>query len=213
MHADTALPIDVHIDIEQSVQAMPNQGCLLFDIPSMKGPQDLRRYSIVIDNTRPDLIIQTGTAYGGSALWFAHNWYFGGPDVVTIDTNYGRIANRLVNDEKITLLTGSSIDAAVLREVEKRACQYQRVMVVLDSDHSADHVAAEIDAYGPLVSSGGYLVVEDGIYDFAGPGEFNPGPLSAIRSRLIGNDQWRRDIEIEKLESVSMYPAGWWVKL
>ncbi|MGH3493350.1 MAG: CmcI family methyltransferase [Sciscionella sp.] len=179
----------------------------------MKGIEDLRRYSIVINRTRPDLIIQTGTAVGGSAMWFAHNWIvYAGPHVVTIDVDSSRIDQQVVDDQRITVLTGSSVDADVVKSVRVIAANYSRVMVVLDSDHSCDHVAQEIDIYGPMVTRGCYLVVEDGIYGYAPTNEFKPGPLDAIKSRLVGNDQWLRDTEIEGLEPISMYPAGWWIK-
>jgi cephalosporin hydroxylase len=204
--------VAVHIDIAASVQAMA-QGCILFDVPAMKGIEDLHRYTAAINATQPDLIIQTGTAVGGSAMWLAHNWVlYGGPQVVTIDVDRERVDRRVVDDERITVLTGSSTDPQVVEEVRTLAESYSRVMVILDSDHSRDHVVQEIDTYGPMVTSGCYLVVEDGIYDFAGPGEFCPGPFSAIKERLVGNSEWRRDVQIEALEQISMYPAGWWIK-
>lgn len=205
--------IETYIDLDLSIKAMPAQGCLPFDVPAMKGWEDLRRYSVVMNATKPDLVIQTGTAVGGSALWLAHSPVFwAGPHVVTIDIDFDRIDKRVVDDDKITALTGSSIDRGIVSVVRDIVKRYSRVMVILDSDHSGDHVAREIDIYGPMVTCGCYLVVEDGIYDFAATGEFCPGPLAAIESRLVGNDQWRRDTEIEALEPISMYPAGWWIK-
>jgi cephalosporin hydroxylase len=206
--------IDTYIDLEASVRAMSAQGCLLFGVPAIKGLEDLHRYSIVIDATRPDLVLQTGTAVGGSAVWLAHQSIrYPGPDVVTIDVDGDRIDGRVLDDDKITVLTGSSTDEAMVEAARMVAESHERVMVVLDSDHSVGHVVREIDLYGPMVTPGCYLVVEDGIYDFTEAGAFRPGPLRAIESRLVGNDQWRRDIEIEALEPISMYPAGWWRRL
>jgi cephalosporin hydroxylase len=204
--------LDIFIDIEASVDAM-HRGCILLDVPAMKGIEDLHRYEVVVKKTRPDLIIQTGTAVGGSAMWFARDWVtFEGPRVVTIDIDPGPIDQRVWTNDKIEVLIGSSIEPQVIESVRRIAAGYSRVMVILDSDHSAEHVRREIGIYGPLVSSGCYLVVEDGIYDFAGPGEFNPGPFAAIKSTLVGDPEWRRDADLEAAEKISLYPAGWWIK-
>jgi cephalosporin hydroxylase len=209
--------LDLYIDVEASLAAMSNQGVLLADVPAMKGLEDLRRYAAIIRRTGPDLIIQTGTAVGGSALWFATGGFAlrfanGGPDVVTIDTDPSPIHPTVRASEKVTILTGSSTDEDIVASVQAIAAGYANVMVVLDSDHSSSHVRREIEVYGPLVSPGCYLVVEDGIYDLAPDGPFKPGPLDAISACLAGSPDWNRDPDIESLEDVSMYPGGWWVK-
>lgn len=202
--------IDVYIDVERSVAAMGSaQGSLLFNVPAMKGYEDLHRYRHVIETRMPDLIIQCGTARGGSALWFAYGSIgYHGVHVITIDVDTPEPAVFDAND--VTVLTGSSTDRELFAEVEDIAARFDRVMVVLDSDHSARHVHEEIRLYSPLVSQGQYLVVEDGIYDLAGEGPFNPGPLAAIVQCMVGRDGWERDREIEAAWPISMYPAGWW---
>lgn len=203
--------IDVHIDVAASVAAMPLQGCVLHGVPAMKGLEDLKRHEWVIRETVPDLVIQTGTAVGGSAMWLAHNWFFyDGPDVITIDVDADLVDERLHASDKITVLNGSSTDEEIVSTVKNIAWDYDRVQVILDSDHSSKHVSREIELYAPLVSSGCYLVIEDGIYDFAGEGPFNPGPLTAIVDHMPGNPLWTRDLDLERLFPVSMYPAGWW---
>jgi cephalosporin hydroxylase len=205
---------DVYIDIDASVKAMGSeQGCLLFDVPAMKGLEDLRRYQRVIQATQPDLIIQTGTAVGGSAMWFAYNWFaYDGPHVITIDVNGDQIDPRVLESDWITTLIGSSTAEHIVNSVKSLASMCDRVMVILDSDHSGPHVRDEIRLYGPLVTEGCYLVVEDGVYDFAPDSPFNPGPFDAIEACLAGNDGWERDVEVEAMDAVSMYPAGWWIK-
>lgn len=204
--------LDVFVDINASVEAM-HCGRILLDVPAMKGIEDLHRYEAAVRNTKPDLIIQTGTAVGGSAMWFARDWItFTGPHVVTIDVDPEPIDERVWMNDRISVLIGSSVDPVIVDAARQMASGYSRVMVILDSDHSAAHVSREIELYGPLVSPGCYLVVEDGIYDFAGPNEFNPGPFSAIKSTLLGDKNWRRDAAIEAAEKISNYPAGWWIK-
>jgi cephalosporin hydroxylase len=206
--------IGTPLDIEASLAMMERgQGCLLFGVPAMKGLEDLHRYERVINATQPDLIIQTGTAVGGSAMWFACNWIsYDGPHVLTIDIDGQRIHPDVRAAAKITVLDGSSADPGVAARARSHADGYDKVMVVLDSDHASSHVREEIRLYAPLVTPGCYLVVEDGLYDLAPDGPFKPGPLDAIQACLADNRAWERDTEIEALEPVSMYPAGWWVK-
>lgn len=204
--------IDTPLDIPACLAMMERDlGCVLLGVPAMKGLEDLHRYERVIDATRPDLVVQTGTAVGGSALWFAHSQVtWDGPRVLTIDVDGDRIHPDVRADERITVITGSSVDPLVAARAASVAAGSERVMVVLDSDHSSAHVRREIALYASLVTSGCYLVVEDGLYDFAPDGPFWPGPLDAIQACLVGDDRFERDTEIEALESVSMYPAGWW---
>jgi len=112
-----------------------------------------------------------------------------------------RIAGRITGDSGSTEMAGRVKDL-----VGDRRC-----MVVLDSDHTAKHVADEIALYGPLVSVGCHLVVEDGIVRWLSDLLFaNGGPLDAVETLLAGNDEWDRNIYIERMFSVSMHPAGWW---
>lgn len=205
--------MDTYIDIEASVKSMDDPGCVLFDVPAMKQIEDLNRYRHVINLTQPDLIIQTGTAVGGSAMWFANSWIiYDGPDVITVDVDRDSVDPRVSSHPRITVLTGSSVDPVIVEEIAQRASKYNRVMVVLDSDHSSTHVCREIDQYAPLVSRGQYMVVEDGIYDFAKDGPFKPGPFDAVKKILDGRPGWTRDTVVEGLYPVSLYPGGWWIK-
>lgn len=184
-----------------------------------KTADDLRRYDAAIVACAPDVIVETGTRWGGSALWFADH----GIDVVTVDVDAStskptRSALPVELCERITWVFGDSVDAAVVREVAA-AVAGRRCMVSLDSDHHAAHVAEEIHAYGPLVSSGCYLVVEDGIADLLPAhravrmGRRIPvegGPLVAVEEEIVGDPRWVRDVAIEGMSPVSHHPAGWW---
>jgi cephalosporin hydroxylase len=98
----------------------------------------------------------------------------------------------------------------------------RRTMVSLDSEHATPHVLAEIALYGPLVTPGCYLVVEDGIFDLIEPerahlgGARIPaegGPLRAIAATLAQDSaEWKRDTAIEKMSARSYHPAGFWLK-
>lgn len=195
------------IDIGASLARLPGQ----YAFPDMlKLPEDLDRYAAVIAAGQPDLIIECGTRAGGSALWFAAQ----GPDVITIDIaalNFGP-------GERVTQIVGDSASAAVAARVAE-AARGRRVMVSLDSDHSAAHVAAEIRLYGPLVSPGCHLVVEDGLIGWmpasmraAHGNPADSSPLDAIGELLDGNPAWERDVATEQMHPTSLYPAGWWRK-
>jgi len=166
--------------------------------------EDLDRYAAVIAADHPDVVVECGTARGGSACWFAAR----GVDVVTIDITPLADAAKSCSP-RVTWLIGDSADPTVAGMVAGMVGG-RRTMVVLDSDHAAGHVAAEIGLYGPLVTVGCHLVVEDGIIRWL-PG-WPPGPLDAVEALLDGSPQWERDTATEELSPVSMYPGGWWVR-
>lgn len=174
----------------------------------VKISEDLDRYRSVLRATRPEVIIECGSWQGGSAVWFARQ----GADVVSVDVADNVTAdNRRAAGDWVRWITGSSTDLDVVARVSDLVSG-RRTMVVLDSDHSAAHVRREIELYGPLVTPGCYLVVEDGIARWM-PGENTLGsPLDAIEDMLVGSDKWERDTATEEMFPVSMHPAGWWVK-
>lgn len=180
----------------------------------LKFPADLDRYTRIIADTRPELVIETGTLHGGSARWFADQ----GVQVVTVDRH--AVIIPIDYRGRIVQVVGDSVDEAVVAAVAGHA-EGKRVMVTLDSDHSAKHVAAEIAAYGPLVSPGCYLVVEDTLFHYApenvrqahGVCVGDAGtPMDAI-AVLQRSRKWRRDREIEGMAPTTACPAGWWVRV
>lgn len=195
------------IDIGASLARVGSQ----YYFPDMlKLPEDLDRYRAVIAADGPDLLIECGTRHGGSALWFAAQ----GPEVITIDVS----ALTFGPGARVTQITGDSASAEVAARVAE-AARERRVMVSLDSDHSAAHVAAEIRLYGPLVSPGCHLVVEDGLIAWfpasmrAAHGNTGEGsPLDAIGQLLDGSPEWERDTATEQMHPTSLYPAGWWIR-
>lgn len=126
-----------------------------------KPPTDLWLYQELIFKNPPDLIVETGTFAGGSARFFADLLdMVGFGEVVTIDTTAMGWA-RKASHPRITFLVGSSLDPGIFQRVKEVASKARKVMVVLDSLHTAEHVLAEMRLYGKLVSPGCYLVVED----------------------------------------------------
>lgn len=129
-------------------------------VPILKSPMDLWVYQEIVWDLRPTLIIETGTAYGGSALYFARQLdRVGGGSVISIDLDP---AEKLPQHPRVTYIRGlSSIREDVVQAVGTIAHEHPRVMVVLDSDHAKRHVLAELDCYADLVTAGQFLVVED----------------------------------------------------
>lgn len=136
--------------------------------PVIQLPEDLVRTQEVIWRTRPDVIVETGVAHGGSLIFYASLFELMGQGaVVGVDIEI-RPHNRAAIEAhplagRIRLIEGSSTDPAVVDRVRSGIAPGSRVMVLLDSDHSKAHVAAELEAYGPLVTPGCYLVATDGI--------------------------------------------------
>lgn len=212
--AGSSLP--VHVDLEASLESLAQNEHVRED-GMLKLDEDLARYEAILDATKPEVIVETGTRTGASARWFAER----GPDVITVDITDPAQTWGLDGPERgiITKVAGDAKDPDIAAKVAELVAG-RRCMVSLDSDHSGPHVTEEIEMYGPLVSSGCYLVVEDGIFGYAtrtlrtghGLGEMVGSPLDAIEKYLAGADEWSRDIAIERMSSVTHHPAGWWVR-
>ncbi|HEX6208208.1 MAG TPA: CmcI family methyltransferase [Actinomycetota bacterium] len=175
-------------------------------VPTWKCPLDLWVYQEILHETRPDTIVETGTWRGGSALFLASICdLLGRGRVVTIDTEDpgGRPAH-----DRITYVTGSSTDPGIVREVEGIVGR-SRAMVILDSDHSRDHVLGELRAYGPIVSPSHYLVVEDtNINGHPVLPDWGPGPMEAVEEFLRESEDFVVDENREKL-LLTFNPRGY----
>lgn len=177
--------------------------------PMAKTLPDLMRYRAILKEHPVDLLVETGTWTGASAVWFRQS---GARHVVTIDTQPVGID---VPGSGVTFIHGSSVDPRVASEVQGLAHSLgaARVMVVLDSDHSAAHVLRELELYAPMVSPGHYLVVEDTIIHWmhANAG-YEGSPWDAVQ------EWWARDWpswnfvvnrELEDILPTTQHPGGW----
>ncbi|HEX3047076.1 MAG TPA: CmcI family methyltransferase [Bacillota bacterium] len=175
-------------------------------IPIQKLPLDLWIYQEIIFELRPDVIVEAGTADGGSAFYLASLCEFvGNGKVISIDINPH--PNR-PQHHRINYLTGSSTSEEIYHTVRRMIKPGEQVMVILDSDHTFNHVLTEIRLYSPLVTPGQYLVVED--TNINGhpvlPG-WGPGPMEAVQQFLIENQSFMIDKAREKL-FVTFFPDG-----
>jgi cephalosporin hydroxylase len=139
--------------------------------PVIQLPDDLVRIQEVIYRVRPDVLIETGVAHGGSLIFYASLFKaMGSGRVIGIDIDI-RPRNRSAIEchelfPLITLVEGSSIDPSIVARVREMVQSGERVMVVLDSNHTRDHVLEELRCYGSLVSVGSYIVAADGIMEW-----------------------------------------------
>lgn len=174
----------------------------------VKHPNDLFVYQEIIHETKPDLIVETGTFGGGSALYLAHLC-----DLL----DHGRVLSiDLVTDRQLPvhpridyLLGMSSTAPEVISHVAKHA-EGKRTMVVLDSAHNAKHVTEELNLYAPFVSKGCYLIVEDSNVDgyFLGAGDIDgEGPAEALKRWQPVNKGFEVDRSRERY-GFSQNPGG-----
>jgi cephalosporin hydroxylase len=179
-------------------------------VPVQKCPLDLWIYQEIISEIRPDVIIESGTADGGSAYFLAticdmlqHG------RVLTIDL----IPKPRPPHPRIIYLTGSSVSAEIYNTVRSIINPGERVMVILDSDHSYGHVLNELRIYAPVVTSGSYLILEDtNINGHPVLPEFGPGPMEALQQFLMENNEFMVDKSREKF-FVTFFPNGFLKKI
>ena len=173
---------------------------------ALKNPLDLWVYQEIMAETRPELVVETGTYRGGSALFLATMCdLLGVGEVVSIDVE--PVRDDYPEHPRITYLGGrSSTDPDVVDEVRERAAG-RNVLVILDSDHSQAHVEAELEVYAPLVPIGCYLIVEDSNIGRIRK-DLMPGPLEAIETFLARSDSFEIDRDREKF-LITFNPSGY----
>lgn len=190
--------------------------------PIIQFPQDIVAMQEIIWEVKPDLIIETGIAHGGSLIFYASMLELIGGDgqVVGVDIDI-REHNRAEIEKhpmykRITMLQGSSIDEGIKKKVYDFAREKKRVLVVLDSNHTHDHVLREIQLYSPLVTKGSYLIVFDTAIEDLPEGAFSDrpwdkgnNPKTAVWEFLKTNDRFIIDKEIENKLLITVAPDGY----
>ncbi|MCY8939154.1 CmcI family methyltransferase [Peribacillus frigoritolerans] len=179
--------------------------------PIAKLPLDLFLYQEMIYEIKPDVIIESGTFSGGSALFFASML-----DLV----NNGKVMSIDISPQpnlpvhpRITYLNASSTAKKTLETVTNFINPGDKVMVNLDSDHTKDHVLNELKLYSQLVTVGSYLIVEDtNINGNPVYPDFGPGPMEAVDEFLQDNDQFIIDEDKHKF-LLSFHPRGFLKKI
>jgi cephalosporin hydroxylase len=155
-------------------------------IPVLKCPLDLWLYQEIIFNQKPDFIVECGVAFGGTTAFLADMCKLVGKgEVIGVDIQIKPQSRvNLAKYENIRLIEGNSIDLEISRQVFE-IVQNQNTLVILDSDHTKDHVLQELMLYSKLVPSGGYLIVEDtNINGHPVYPDYGLGPMEAVEEFL-----------------------------
>ena len=189
--------------------------------PIIQYPQDIIAMQEIIWQVKPDLIIETGIAHGGSLIFYASMLELlgGKGHVVGIDIDI-RKHNRVEIEKhrmfkRITMIEGSSTDEKIAEEVHQMA-RGKRVLVCLDSNHTHEHVLRELELYAPLVSVGSYCVVFDTIIENMPKGTYadrpwdvGNNPKTAVQAYLNEHDESMVDVEIENKLLITVAPGGY----
>lgn len=175
-------------------------------VPLLQNPLDMWIKQEIIWETGPSLIIETGSAMGGSALFYVAV----APKIKVLSIDTQEKFAPSVKHHRITFLKGSSTDSRIVKQA-KAAAKGQRVMVILDSDHEENHVFREMEIYSDLVSPKCYMVVEDTnlggnpVVNTCVPGR---GPMGAVERFMGKDDRFEIDKGREKF-FMTFYPNGW----
>ncbi len=191
-------------------------------LPIIQFPQDMIAIQEVIWKTKPDIIIETGVARGGSLMLSASILHLinGNGKVIGIDIDIRQHNREAIEAHplahRIDLIQGSSIDESVISQVKKKINKNQRVMVILDSNHTHEHVLEELKLYSPLVTKECYCVVMDtAIEDM--PDDYFPdrpwgkgdNPKTAVHEFLKKNDRFVIDEDIHNKLLITVAPDGY----
>ena len=190
--------------------------------PIIQYPQDIIAVQEIIWQIKPDLVIETGIAHGGSLIFYASMLELIGGEgkVLGIDVDI-RQHNRVEIEKhpmfkRITMIEGSSIDSDIIKQVYDFAQGKSKVLVVLDSNHTHAHVLKELELYSPLVTKDSYLVVFDTVVedmpeDFFLDRPWGKGnnPKTAVWEFLKNNDRFQIDKDIEAKLLITVAPDGY----
>lgn len=191
-------------------------------VPIIQYPQDIVALQEIIWKTRPQLIIETGIAHGGSLILSASLLEMIGSDghVIGVDVDIREHNRRVIEAhpmmKRITMIEGSSTDTSVVRQVRAAAEGKSSVLVILDSNHTHQHVLDELRLYSPLVTKDNYLVVFDTVIEEMPEASFGDrpwgkgnSPMSAVRTFLQESDRFAIDREIDAKTLISVGPGGY----
>ena len=192
--------------------------------PVIQFPQDMMAIQELIWSIKPDVVIETGVAHGGSILFSASMLELVGGEgyVIGIDIDI-RKHNRTEIEahplsRRVRLIEGSSVDDTVVSQVREMVGEGKKVLVILDSNHTHEHVLRELELFSPFVREGSYLVVydtliEDMPVDLVGDRPWGPGnnPKTAVWEFLETNKRFKIDKDLEAKLSITVAPDGYLV--
>ena len=190
--------------------------------PILQLPQDMFALQEIIFKTRPKFIVEVGVAWGGSLLFYSTLMeILGGDRIIGVDVYIPEDLKQRVNRfeklaERISWISGSSIEPATVEAIRAVVGDSREVMVVLDSNHTHDHVRKELEAYSPLVGKGHYLVCGDTVVEYIPPQTHRPrpwgpgnNPKTALDDFLKSNKRFKVDHALENKLLFTCNPGGY----
>jgi len=189
--------------------------------PVIQFPQDLIAVQEIIWKVKPDLIIETGIAHGGSLIFHASILeLLGKGEVVGIDIEI-RKHNKIEIEKhplfhRITMIEGSSIDKDIVKQIHELSKNKKKVLLILDSNHTHEHVLQELQLYSSLVNKDSYVIVFDTVVEdlpdsivMDRPWSKGNNPKTAVWEFLKNNDRFKIDKEIENKLLITVAPDGY----
>jgi len=190
--------------------------------PIIQYPQDMLALQEIVWKVKPSLIVETGIAHGGSLIFYASMLELLGAEgnVIGIDVDIRKHNRAAIESHslyrRIELIEGSSTDRDIVSQIARKAEQAEVVMVVLDSNHTHEHVLRELELYSPFVTKGSYLAVLDTIVEDL-PDDFFPdrpwgkgnNPKTAVKEFLASSDRFEIDKELESKLLITVAPDGY----
>jgi len=190
-------------------------------LPIIQYPQDIVALQEIIYKIKPDLIVETGVARGGSVIFFASMLeMIGKGKVIGIDINIHAENRKAIEKhplfKRITLIENSSVSKECIKRIEKLSKNKKCVMVILDSNHTHEHVLSELNAYSSLITKNSYLVVFDTLIENLPEKFFNKrewtkkkNPKSAIYEFLKTTNHFKIDKNITNKLLITAAPDGY----
>lgn len=193
-------------------------------MPLIQMPEDIVLAQQIIYETKPDFIIETGIAWGGSVVYYASLLeLIGNGEIIAIDTvlpqkNIDQIMSYSFS-KRIHLLQGSSIDENVFAKVKSFIKPGAKVMVILDSNHTHEHVYNELNMYAPLASNDQYIIVQDTLIERVPAQTHRPrgwgkgnNPLTAVNLFLQENIGYTNDNKYNRICLLTCHRDGYLIK-
>jgi cephalosporin hydroxylase len=210
--------------ITASVRTKYSYGFNWLGVPIIQFPTDLIAFQEIVFNSKPSLIIECGVARGGSAIFWASIQDICGitPNVIGVDIDIRPHAIKAIKESKfsaaIKLIEGSSISESTLLKIKTLAEGHASIMIVLDSNHTHEHVLAELEMYANLVTDGCYLLVLDTVIENLPPDDSRPwgpgaSPQTAVLEFMENRTDFVNDSIIEGKIGITVAPLGYWKKI
>ena len=210
--------------IKASVETKYSYGFNWLGVPIIQFPTDLLAFQEIVFKVKPTLIIECGVARGGSAIFWASMQHICGiePNVLGVDIDIRKHASDAISESRyadsIRLIQGSSIDVETANKVKSIIKAEDTILIILDSNHTYEHVLAELNLYANLVSKNSYLLVLDTVIEDLPIDETRPwgpgaSPQTAVMEFMQSHPEFVNESEIEKRIAITVAPKGYWKRI